>query len=69
MGLLIAGRETNARPAASVKKYMLSVSATILHQTLRYFKEHNIELAQLDLVNVNSLINVLDKQHDYHTLA
>lgn len=69
LGLLIAGRETDARPAASVKKYMLNVSATILHDTLRYFKEHNVELAQLDLVNVNSLINVLDEQHDYQTLA
>lgn len=69
LGLLIAGRETDARPAASIKKYMLSVSATILRDTLSYFKEHNVELAQLDLVNVNSLINVLDEQHDYQTLA
>lgn len=69
LGLLIAGREIDERPAASVKKYMLSVSATILRDTLGYFKEHNIELAQLDLVNVNSLIGVLDEQHDYQTLA
>lgn len=69
LGLLIAGREIDARPGASVKKYMQSVSARILRDTLGYFKEHNIELAQLDLVNVNSLIGVLDEQHDYHTLA
>lgn len=69
LGLLIAGRETDARPETSVKKYMLSVSARILHDTLGYFKDHNVELAQLDLVSVNSLIGVLDEQHDYHTLA
>jgi tetratricopeptide (TPR) repeat protein len=69
LGLLIAGREIEARPAASVKKQMLDVSATILRDTLGYFKEHNVELAQLDLANVNSLIKVLDEQHDYHTLA
>ncbi|KAJ6051935.1 hypothetical protein N7460_002469 [Penicillium canescens] len=69
LGLLIAGREIDARPAASVQKQMLGVSATILRDTLGYFKEHNIELAQLDLANVNSLIKVLDEQHDYHTLA
>lgn len=69
LGLLIAGREIEAHPEASVKKYMLSVSARILHDTLGYFKEHNVELAQLDLLSVNSLIGVLDEQHDYHTLA
>jgi hypothetical protein len=48
---------------------MLSVSATILRDTLSYFKSQNVELAQLDLVHVNKLIKVLDEQHDYHTLA
>lgn len=69
LGLLIAGRETDARQDVSVKRNMLSVSATILHDTLTYFKNHNVELAQLDLENINSLIKVLDEQHDYHTLA
>ena len=69
LGLLIAGREIDARPAVSAKKYMLSVSATILRDTLGYLKEHNIELAQLDLETVNNLIKVLDEQHDYPALA
>ncbi|KAJ5644212.1 uncharacterized protein N7484_006719 [Penicillium longicatenatum] len=69
LGLAIAGREIDAPPAASVQKQMLGVSATILRDTLGYFKEHNIELVHLDLANVNSLIKVLDEQHDYHTLA
>jgi hypothetical protein len=69
LGLLIAGREKDVHSAASAKKYMASVSATILRDALRYFKEHNVELAQLDVENVNSLIKVLDEQHDYHTLA
>ncbi|KAJ6191057.1 hypothetical protein N7519_001078 [Penicillium mononematosum] len=69
LGLLIAGREKDVRPAASAKKYMASVSASILRDTLRYFKDHNVELTQLDVENVNSLIKVLDEQHDYHTLA
>ncbi|KAJ5923455.1 hypothetical protein N7454_008700 [Penicillium verhagenii] len=69
LGLLIAGREIDTRPEVSDKKYMLSASATILRDTLGYFKEHNIELAQLDLANVNSLIKVLDEQQDYQTLA
>jgi hypothetical protein len=34
-----------------------------------HFKDHNVELAQLDVENVNSLIKILDEQHDYHTLA
>ncbi|CAI7595684.1 unnamed protein product [Penicillium viridicatum] len=69
LGLLIAGRENDVRPTVSAKKYMANVSATILRDTLRYLKEHNVDLAQLDVENVNSLIKVLDKQHDYHTLA
>ncbi|KAJ5208753.1 hypothetical protein N7449_003132 [Penicillium cf. viridicatum] len=69
LGLLMAGRENDTRPEVSVEKYMLSVSATILHDTLGYFKEHNVELAQLDLEQVNSLIKVLDEQRDYHTMA
>lgn len=69
LGLLIAGREKDVRSAVSAKKYMASVSATILRDTLKYFKDHNVELAQLDVKNVNSLIKVLDEQRDYHTLA
>jgi tetratricopeptide (TPR) repeat protein len=69
LGLLIAGREIDEQPTSSVKKTMLNVSATILRDTLSYFKSQNIELAQLDLVHVNKLIKVLDEQHDYHTLA
>ncbi|PWY66488.1 NACHT domain protein [Aspergillus sclerotioniger CBS 115572] len=69
LGLVIAGRDLKARPAASIRKEMLRVSATIMHDTLDYFKKHNIDLSQLDLVNLNSLIGILDEQHDYQTLA
>jgi tetratricopeptide (TPR) repeat protein len=69
LGLLIAGREMDVHPAVSVKKDMLSVSAMILRDTLQYFQDNNVELAQLDLANINSLIKVLDEQHDYHTLS
>ena len=69
LGLVIAGRDIKARPAASTRKEMLRVSATIMRDTLDYFKKHNIDLSQLDLVNLNSLIGVLDEQHDYQTLA
>ncbi|KAJ5767230.1 uncharacterized protein N7511_004846 [Penicillium nucicola] len=69
LGLAIAGREINTSLTASVQKQMLGVSATILSDTLNYFRKHNIELTQLDVANVNSLIKVLDEQHDYHTLA
>ncbi|KAJ5102654.1 hypothetical protein N7532_003183 [Penicillium argentinense] len=69
LGLLIAGRETDARPGVSVKKDMLSTSATILRETLGYFKDNNVGLAQLDMASVNSLIKVLDEQQDYDTLA
>ncbi|KAJ5128530.1 hypothetical protein N7448_002249 [Penicillium atrosanguineum] len=69
LGLLLAGRKTDIGPTTSVKKYMDRTSATILHDTLAYFKSHNFELAQLDLAHVNSLIKALDEQHDYQTLA
>ncbi|CAG8182384.1 unnamed protein product [Penicillium nalgiovense] len=69
LGLFIAGRENDVRPAASAKKYIANVSATILRDTLRYFKDHNVELARLDVENVNSLVKILEEQHDYHTLA
>ncbi|KAJ5835685.1 hypothetical protein N7447_001711 [Penicillium robsamsonii] len=69
LGLHIASRENHVRPEVSAKNYMSSVSATILRDTLGYFKEHNIEFANLNLENINSLIKVLDKQHDYHTMA
>jgi hypothetical protein len=42
----VAGRlvvsEKDVRSAVSAKKYMASVSATILRDTLRYFKDHNV---------------------------
>ncbi|KAJ5158863.1 uncharacterized protein N7500_008514 [Penicillium coprophilum] len=69
LGLLIASRENHVGSEVSAKNYMSSVAARILHDTLGYLKEHNVEFAKLDLANVNSLIKVLDKQHDYHTMA
>ncbi|KAJ5536107.1 hypothetical protein N7513_009293 [Penicillium frequentans] len=69
LGLLIAGKEIDLGPEDSAKKYMLSVSGMILRDTLGYFKQHSVEFTQLDLANVNSLIKVLDEQHDYHTLV
>ncbi|RAK80059.1 uncharacterized protein BO72DRAFT_424168 [Aspergillus fijiensis CBS 313.89] len=69
LGLVIAGRDVEARPAASSRKEMLGVSATILQETLDYLKQQKVDLTQLDLVHLNNLICVLDEQHDYHTLA
>ncbi|RAL14183.1 uncharacterized protein BO97DRAFT_448794 [Aspergillus homomorphus CBS 101889] len=69
LGLVIAGRDVEARPAAPSRKEMLSVSATILKETLDYLKQQKVDLTQLDLVHLNNLICVLDEQHDYHTLA
>ncbi|KAI2747521.1 hypothetical protein DTO013E5_810 [Penicillium roqueforti] len=69
LGLLLAGQDNDIHPAGSADKYMLSVSATILRDTLEYFKEHNFELAHLDLEHINRLIKVLDEQQDYHTMA
>ncbi|KAJ5513442.1 hypothetical protein N7463_002994 [Penicillium fimorum] len=69
LGLHIASRENHVHAEASAKNYMSRVSAIILRNTLGYLKEHNIEFAKLNLENVNSLIKVLDKQHDYHTMA
>jgi len=69
LGLLLAGRDNDMHPADSADKYMLGVSATILRDTLEYFKEHNFELAHLDLEHINRLIRVLDEQQDYHTMA
>ncbi|KAI2899032.1 hypothetical protein CBS63078_7386 [Aspergillus niger] len=69
LGLVIAGRDLKGEPPASTRKEMLNVSGTIMRDTLDYFQSHNIDMAQLDLVNLESLIGVLDEQHDYHTLA
>lgn len=69
LGLLIAGKEIDTGRENSAKKYMLSVAGMILRDTLGYFKEQNVEFSQLDLANVNSLIKVLDEQHDYHSLV
>ncbi|PYH76863.1 NACHT domain protein [Aspergillus uvarum CBS 121591] len=69
LGLVIAGRDVEARPAAASRKEMLGVSATILQETLGYLKQQKVDLTQLDLVHLNNLICVLDEQHDYHTLA
>ncbi|GKZ34145.1 hypothetical protein AbraIFM66950_004327 [Aspergillus brasiliensis] len=69
LGLVIAGRDLKGQPDASTRKEMLSVSGTIMRDTLNYFQKHNIDLAHLDLVNLESLIGVLDEQHEYQTLA
>ncbi|PYH42905.1 NACHT domain protein [Aspergillus saccharolyticus JOP 1030-1] len=69
LGLVIAGRDVEARPAAASRKEMLEVSASILKETLDYLKQQKVDLTQLDLVHLNTLICVLDEQHDYATLA
>ncbi|KAJ5768999.1 hypothetical protein N7520_003558 [Penicillium odoratum] len=69
LGLLIASKEIDTHPGDSSKNYMSSVSGMILRDTLTYFKEHNVEFTHLDVTSVNSLIKVLDEQHDYNSLV
>ncbi|EAW15289.1 uncharacterized protein ACLA_059560 [Aspergillus clavatus NRRL 1] len=69
LGLTIVGRDIQPRPDSTIRKQMLSISATIMKDTLGYCKQHNIDLTQLDLVTLNQLIGILDAQTDYHNLA
>lgn len=70
LGLAISGRDLSPRPADdATRKKMLSVSSTIMQTVLEQFKSQKVDLTQLDLNSLNSLIGLLDEQQDYGFLA
>lgn len=69
MGMTIAGRDLARRPDEATRKKMLSVSGKIIQDALRVIKELRINLAQVELEHLNSLIGLLGEQKDYQTLA
>ncbi|KAL2840038.1 hypothetical protein BJX68DRAFT_271890 [Aspergillus pseudodeflectus] len=48
---------------------MLQVSGAFIKEMLGYCKSKDIDLTSLDAVNLNSLIESLDKEKDYQKLA
>lgn len=70
LGLAISGRDLSPRPADdATRKQMLSVSSTIMQTVLVQFKSQKVDLTQLDMNSLNSLIGLLDEQQDYGFLA
>ncbi|KAL2833125.1 hypothetical protein BJY01DRAFT_253617 [Aspergillus pseudoustus] len=67
LSMNVSGRGVQANEAA--RKKMLQVSATILKDVLNVISELRINIAQVGLEHLNSLIGLLGEQGDYRTLA
>ncbi|KAL4998513.1 hypothetical protein BDV10DRAFT_166715 [Aspergillus recurvatus] len=67
LGMNVSGRGLHLNEAT--RKRMLSVSATLIQDVLKVLGELKINLAQVGLEHLNSLIGVLGDQADYQTLA
>ncbi|KAL4762142.1 NACHT domain protein [Aspergillus foveolatus] len=67
LSINVSGRGLHLNEAA--RKRMLAVSATIMQDVLKVLGELRINLAQVGLEHLNSLIGVLGEQADYPTLA
>ncbi|KAL2808077.1 hypothetical protein BJX63DRAFT_52411 [Aspergillus granulosus] len=67
LSMNISGRAVQVNEAA--RKKMLHVSATILKNVLKVISQLKINIAQIGLEHLNSLIGLLGEQGDYQTLA
>jgi len=62
------GRGENRCPDEKLRKTLLQLSNSIIKDILRICKEQNINLAQIQLNELNELIALLGEQEDYDTL-
>lgn len=69
LGMNISGRNINPQPDQASRKKLLGVSAVIIQDALRVINSLRINLAQVDIAHLNSLIGLLGEQQDYQTLA
>ncbi|KAK5695730.1 hypothetical protein LTS12_028595, partial [Elasticomyces elasticus] len=69
LGMLISGRGLNPQPKKEFRQKMLDVSATIIQNAIHVVGELKINLAQIGLVNLNTLISILGEKQDYKCLA
>ncbi|EAU33781.1 conserved hypothetical protein [Aspergillus terreus NIH2624] len=67
LGMTISGRDLAVRLPAN--KQLLKTSAIIMQDALRVIQELKINLAQVDIDHLNSLIGLLGEQQDYQTMA
>ncbi|KAL4895080.1 hypothetical protein BDV59DRAFT_159644 [Aspergillus ambiguus] len=68
LGMNISGRGLAVRLPDANKK-LLKTSAVIMQDALRVMRELKINLCQVDIDNLNSLIGLLGEQQDYQTMA
>lgn len=69
MGMLISGRGLNPQPDNETRQKMLDISATIVQNSLSVVSDLKINVAQIGLVHLNSLIGILGEKQDYKYLA
>lgn len=62
------GRGENRCPDEKLRRTLLQLSNSIIKDILRICKEQNINLAQIQLRELNELIALLGEQEDYDTL-
>ncbi|KAL3467675.1 hypothetical protein BJX64DRAFT_283144 [Aspergillus heterothallicus] len=67
LSMNVSGRGVQVKEAA--RKKMLNVSATILQGVLKVISDLKINIAQIGLEHLNSLVGLLGEQGDYQTLA
>ncbi|GAM91423.1 hypothetical protein ANO11243_094730 [Dothideomycetidae sp. 11243] len=68
LALLLSGRGTQACDHADFKKQLLALSKTVIHDVLEICKQKDINLAQIQLTELNQLAALLGDVEDYQTL-
>lgn len=69
LGMLISGRSLNPQPDQDTRQKMLEVSAAIVQHVLHVVADLKVDLAQIGLMHLNSLISILGEKQDYKSLA
>ncbi|KAH8649375.1 NACHT domain protein [Xylariales sp. PMI_506] len=69
LGITISGRNLTQRPNPNAHKKMLEASGVILKDVLPVLGDLKINMEQVSLVHLNSLIGLLGELQDYQTLA
>lgn len=69
LGLTVAGRSIVPPSDEAARSKLLKVSSVILQEAFKVVKELKINLAQLSLAHLNSLIAILGEQQDYKSLS
>ncbi|KAF2151611.1 hypothetical protein K461DRAFT_257013 [Myriangium duriaei CBS 260.36] len=68
LALLLSGRSGTRCDNPEISKQLVQLSKNVIHDVLEVCKEKKINLAHVNLAELNQLISLLGEVEDYHTL-